>query len=330
MEIIFSTATGQRIQWDGLLWRSVDLPLVARKLNSEVFPEPSQHSSILQWATMQLVEKTGPVTFEIYDNTGWPAKELGDIEFPDSGLAGIEILGETANHDSTTPGRITQGTLAEARAFLKGCVCADGAADGDADWDRQEREWTALTKWSAEKGLILATSGPERTGGREPDVTYDPHAGRWIKFTKQNSAGFTVDWAENGTPFIRNALPSEYLDRVHFQNNLLEDRVELLGIWRAGKHSWSIVTSQPDVVGQKVSLDELRLGMEEMGFVRLKWKGIGYKHSEAWRLGRMLLWDVHPANVVRFGSVTIPIDVIITPLPYGYAPEHFHELETSA
>ena len=24
MEIIFSTATGQRIQWDGLVWSSVD------------------------------------------------------------------------------------------------------------------------------------------------------------------------------------------------------------------------------------------------------------------------------------------------------------------
>ncbi len=328
MEIIFTTANGQRILWDGLLWSSVDLPLVALGLNFEIPTLGGPHTGVLEMASRRLDWEIGRVTCEIVDETGWPEEYLGaDVIFSDSELAEMEDLPDDTQDDSTTQSRVTQGTLAAAAAFLGESVCADETADGDADWEGPEREWAALTKWAEQTGKVLAGPGPEYSGGREHDVTYDPLTGCWIKFTKPDSAGFTVDWDESGKPYLRNALPSEYLERLRFQNELLEDRIELLGMWRAGKNSWSIVTRQPDVMGQKVTLEEIRSGMEAMGFVRLKWKGIGYEHSEAWRMGQMLLWDVHPANVVRFDSVIIPIDVIITPLPCGYAPIHFHDLE---
>jgi len=68
-------------------------------------------------------------------------------------------------------------------------------------------------------------------------------------------------------------------------------------------------------------MEEIRDGMEALGFKRLKWVGIGYEHAEAWRIGRMCVWDVHPSNVVLAESgIIVPIDVIITPLPGGFPP----------
>ena len=297
----------------GVVWI---FPLVAQKLNSEVIPGPRQHSGILELVTMQLAEETGPVTFEIKDDTGWPEAELGvDIEFPDSGLAQDEDLEENRGHDSTTPGRIAQGTLAEARAFLRGSVCPSGSLSWHEDWERPEREWSGLIRWAKEAGLILTGPGPEISGGREHDLVFEADQKSWVKFTKPDSAGFTVDW-EEGKPFLRNAYPSEYLARLQRQNDLLEDRIALLGIWQAGPQSWRIVTRQPDVPGTPCTMDEIRSGMSRMGFMPLRFKGIGYEHSEAWRIGRMVVWDLHPSNAMQtHDGLTIPIDVIITPLP---------------
>jgi len=37
------------------------------------------------------------------------------------------------------------------------------------------------------------------------------------------------------------------------------------------------------------------------------------------------VWDVHPANVIMAeNGVLVPVDVIITELPEGFPPCHFH------
>lgn len=97
------------------------------------------------------------------------------------------------------------------------------------------------------------------------------------------------------------------------------------GLWRDAGGGWHIVTTQPHVVGDVATLSEIRSGMAALGFVRLRWTGVGYETSEAWRIGRMCVWDVHPSNVVLAESgLIVPIDVIITPLPDGFPPCHFH------
>ena len=330
MEVQFTNAEGKRIHWDGVLWSSTDAPEAARMLNHLVLPEPGQHISLLEVAAETLRKLVGRVTHEILDDTGWPAEYLGaDVFFEDPALAAEGEFIQTKDHDNGTKTGTEKSTLAAAQAFLSGSVCADGSDDGDADWEGPEREWADLIHWAKVTGRVLTGPGPARKGGREHDVSYDEATGSWIKFTKPDAAGFTVDWRDDGSPYLRNALPSEYLDRLEAHNALMEDRIELLGLWQEGSHSWRIVTRQPDVPGTRLTMDEIRRGMEAMGFVRLRWTGIGYEHSEAWRIGHTLLWDVHPANVVRSeGNCVVPIDVIITKLPRGYAPEHFHTLES--
>ncbi len=43
-------------------------------------------------------------------------------------------------------------------------------------------------------------------------------------------AGYTVSW-NGGRPWLHNALPLDYLERMIRQNELFGDDVRLLGLW---------------------------------------------------------------------------------------------------
>ncbi len=161
------------------------------------------------------------------------------------------------------------GALSDAAAYVRGRVCPDGAADGeDGDFDLPERQWSALLDWAraGDKILPLNFPGPEREGGREHDVTLDESTGRWIKYTKPASCGYTVSWDSAGTPYLRNALPLDYLQRLVWQNEILGDDVHLVGLRPAGSHQWSIVTTQPGLVGSRATLEELSAAFVAAGF----------------------------------------------------------------
>ena len=154
----------------------------------------------------------------------------------------------------------SQGALQDAEAFVRRRVCADGSVDGeDGDFSGPERQWAALIEWagSCGKTLPLDFPGPEREGGREHDVTLDEPTGRWIKYTKPSSSGYMVSWGPNGIPFLHNALPLDYLQRLLWQNEVFGDAVHLIGVWQALPHQWRIVTSQPGLQGHRATLDDL-------------------------------------------------------------------------
>ena len=131
------------------------------------------------------------------------------------------------------------GALADATAFLRLRLRADGPADGeDRDFSLPERQWSALLEWAGSCGKILPLdfSAPEREGGREHDVTLDETSGRWIKYTKPSASGYTVSWQENGTPFLHNAPPLDYVQRLIWQNDIFGDDIHLVGLWQAQHH----------------------------------------------------------------------------------------------
>ena len=208
------------------------------------------------------------------------------------------------------------GALADAAAFVRRCVCADGAADGaDDDFSGPERQWAAFIEWAGSCGKILplAFQVPDREGGREHDVTLDESSGRWIKYTKRSASGYTVSWSENGEPFMHNATPLEYLQRLIWQNEVLGDDIHLIGLWQEQPHQWRIVTSQPGLQGSRATLDELSVAFVAAGFTLLPWRGIGYAGSLSLRIEGFDIWDVHPANVLLSpDGLPLPIDVIVT------------------
>lgn len=325
MKVTFIDAGGDPGTWDGCLWESRDGKM-AHWLNRQLLPEGGRHDSIVDRARKLLtIYGDVPRAFEIVDTTGLPLEDIGeDVIFGEEELEAGDEGAQSGGYDGTTETGPERSALTAAEEHLRGGLCADGETDGEDDWERPEREWEALAKWAGESGLILTGPGPARPGGREHDVRYDEATGRWVKFTKPALAGYTVDWRDDGEPFLRNARPAEYLARLRRQNTLFEDRIELAGLWREGA-AWRIVTTQPNVQGERATMEQIREGMSAEGLVRLRWNGIGYKDSESWRLGRMAVWDVHPANVVLTeAGLIVPVDVIITPLPEGFPPCHFH------
>ena len=211
------------------------------------------------------------------------------------------------------------GALADAEAFVRRSVCADGSVDGaDGDFTGPERQWAALIEWagSCGKNLPLDFPPPEREGGREHDVTLDESSGRWIKYTKRSSSGYTVSWNEHGEPYMHNALPLDYLQRLLWQNEVFGDDIHLIGLWQEQPYQWRIVTTQPGLQGTRATLEELSTAFVAAGFTLLPWRGIGYEGSLSIRFEGFDIWDVHPANVLLSPEgLALPIDVIITQTP---------------
>ena len=213
----------------------------------------------------------------------------------------------------------TAGALADAEAFIRRSVCADGPVDGQGgDFGDSERQWAALIAWARSCGKILPLDfpAPEREGGREHDVTLHEPSGRWIKFTKPAASGYTVSWGPDGVPFLHNALPLDYLQRLIWQNEAFGDDIHLVGLWEAQRHQWRIVTTQPGLQGTRATLDDLTLAFTTAGFTLLPWRGVGYEGSLAFRIEGFDIWDVHPANVlISPEGLPLPIDVIVTRSP---------------
>ena len=222
------------------------------------------------------------------------------------------------NESRTTSQDLAQGALGDAASHLRRCLCPDGRADGAGeDFDLPEKHWAEFRAWSQKRGLILEGNfpPPERDGGREHDVRFDEAVGCWWKYTKPNMAGYTVSWSE-GAPFLHNALVLDYFERVELQNDLFGDDVRLAGLWNPQGNDWRIVTIQPDVQGDRATLDELQEAFQRAQFELLPWRGVGYADSLAFRKEGIDVWDIHPANVlITEDGLPLPFDVLLTRTP---------------
>ena len=124
-----------------------------------------------------------------------------------------------------------------------------------------------------------------------------------------------MSWT-NDRPWLHNALPLAYLERMIRQNELFGDDVRLIGLWNPQGHDWRIITTQPHVEGRQATLEELEQSFIGEGFEILPWRGLGYAESLSVRKDGFDMWDIHPANVLLSDSgLPIPFDVMITLVP---------------
>jgi len=204
------------------------------------------------------------------------------------------------------------GALRSAILYLRGGVRTDGTG-GDDEWDIAGSEWRRISHWAAAEGLTLpASSAPERPGGREHDVRFDPESNRWLKFTKPCCAGYTVHLLELELTMLP-ATPLEYLERWNTHNRIFGDTVELMGFQDTNQGP-RLVISQPHVPGEPASWDELeetfvsKSRMKKLSIPKL----LGGYDSRAYFKGRIGIFDVRPLNCFRHAVTheVAAIDVI--------------------
>lgn len=217
--------------------------------------------------------------------------------------------------------------LERAAAHLRGSLRADGPDGGGAAglWSYllslAEREESERERESGggDPGTLSVWRGasafppPDRCGGAEHDVRYDPDTRRWWKYTKPDASGLAVTWEAAAPPVLHNASPLEYMARLQAQNELFGDDIRLEGLWRQGR-GWRIITSQPHADGEPPTREEIHAALTADGWLPApQWNGLGYEHGLTFLRGDWLLADAHPANFVKTADgALIPIDVILT------------------
>ncbi len=222
--------------------------------------------------------------------------------------------------DSPTPETshaIQTGALKSATALLCDGIRSDGTYEDVPEGELCGFQWRRLKDWAATQGLILPhTLVPERFGGREHDLLFHQNT-HWYKFTKDNSAGYTVDLSEE-VPLFLPATPLQYLQRWKLHNRLFNDNVELAGISTPNERTDKLVIVQQDIQGAAPSWDALEaFFVQDLGYQRLYFpEPLGHYESRAYCLGRYAIFDVRPINCVETDAgLIIPIDVIPKAFP---------------
>ena len=180
---------------------------------------------------------------------------------------------------------------------------------------RQERD---LLGWAQENGCIVPAADYVpllRAGGEEHRVWTPGDGSRHFKATHPGRSGFAVVCGEEtgGLPELTNALPLEYLERLILQNRIFGDRTTLEGVASEGGRL-VILTSQPTVIGDEVSDDDMIEFMQKLWFAPLHGLSLGRPGALAFYrdLDEVAAFDAHPGNFVKDGDgVVLPIDLVL-------------------
>lgn len=185
--------------------------------------------------------------------------------------------------------------------------------DESDDWFVYERAFQHLVAWARASGCFYDDLQPQRFGGREHDVTFDPSSQSWLKFTKPAAAGYLAVFdAARGRFELETGLPLPYLERLELQNILFQDTLCFVGV-SGPAHRPRIITRQLDVDGAPATLDAITAMMVgALGFVALPARfALGYASSLTFARRDAVVFDLRPANVVQTpDGILAPIDCI--------------------
>ena len=226
-------------------------------------------------------------------------------------------MSDTPHHDqdddSGTAGQFVASAL-ESAARLFGISEGTGEAPSSGQrrilQGRQERD---LEAWARERGIWrdrLSDFGTFAPGGEEHCILRgDDH---YLKATHPGRCGFTVI-ATPGGPTLTNALPAEYLHRLIVSNRIFDDDVRLIGLTHEAG-GMVIVTSQPTIIGEGATQEEMLAFFAERRFCLLPGFSAGYRGSLCFYrdLDQVAVFDAHPANFLRDrNGVILPIDGVV-------------------
>lgn len=198
-----------------------------------------------------------------------------------------------------------------------------GAAQRPGDLDEVAREERfILTEWARRNGRILdAESHRTRvTGcGAEHAVFFDSSTQRYFKLTLEGGLTVGTDFRLGkrsqrwlGVPFVREATPREYLERLVLCNQVFGDDLRLEGVI-TDREPPSIVTSQPVIRGRETTREEIAAFHTRLGFQPVPGVVAGRHDSASFYRpdDRIAVFDAHGENLLTDGTQVAPIDVLV-------------------
>jgi hypothetical protein len=105
----------------------------------------------------------------------------------------------------------------------------------------------------------------------------------------------------------------EYFERLLLQNSLFGDSIQLEGIAVEGS-STAVLTSQPNIEGNDVTVDEMLAFMSKLWFQPLRGLSLGRPGALAFYrdLDEVAAFDAHPGNFVKDeNGIVLPTDLVL-------------------
>jgi len=173
-----------------------------------------------------------------------------------------------------------------------------------------EEEKSLLREWCARNGFELGqdalVGGRPVSSGAEHDVFFSDSENRAIKLTR--SGGYGHSLVQEG----KSALPTEYLLRLNYQNELFGDFIAFQGII-SGETGLQILTSQPWITAHPEnptpSDEEIDNYFENLGFHRRENLPVAAYYNDEMDLAVL---DAHAQNILRDErEELVPIDLVI-------------------
>ena len=193
--------------------------------------------------------------------------------------------------------------------FLRRSVGAVQAGGGSRR-SQFEREVEALCLWSAEADRCLSSDFCKGlkpvASGAEHEVFFNEARQLAVKLTRDGRFGHSLEGEG------LSALPSEYLQRLIYHNELFGDRISLRGVLRS-EGAVHLVSFQPWIkldaehpVPDQGDVDDY---FRNIGFIRSLHAAVPvYYHAEL----DLAVLDAHPQNILRDESGRlVPIDVVV-------------------
>jgi len=173
-------------------------------------------------------------------------------------------------------------------------------------------ELLALAEWVEAGNRLLSSScldGLRRvSSGAEHVVFFDEAGHQAVKLTHPGEFGHSPYG-----PGIK-AVPTEYFERLHYQNNIFGDDIRIHGVLNDGEGHIQVVTSQPWISANadrpNPTTEEIEAFLKEHSFeCALLNPDAPLFYSRA--LG-LIVADAHDQNVLRdIEGNLVPIDVVI-------------------
>lgn len=214
---------------------------------------------------------------------------------------------ESAPHDLRGGGGTVQPSAAERPSELA---------------ERARREHGLLLEWAKREGRLLdgiQLRARVTGGGAEHNVFFDSATQRYFKLTIGGGLTVGIDYRIGkrsqrwlALPFVREATPREYLERLALFNDVFGDDLQLEGVI-ADIEPPCVVTSQPVIRGRETTATEIADFLTQIEFRPVPGVVAGRHDSVSFYRpdDRVAVFDAHGENFLTDRGHVAPIDAFI-------------------